>query len=133
MNTADQLSSPPKYPNLPRYQNISLLIITPLMTSHLFHQNLFIPIATANAKIKNCITSQEGNTLQPVGLNKKTKCSIYYILVFCASIFLIYDFNFYQCITFKYQSVLTASVPYHITNSSHFYIVKVLVSENHSL
>ena len=36
-NTADQLTSSPTYPNLARYQNISPLIITPLMTSHPFH------------------------------------------------------------------------------------------------
>ena len=37
-NTADQLTNPAwTYPNVPRYQNISLLIITPLMTSHSFH------------------------------------------------------------------------------------------------
>ena len=35
-NTPDQLTSPPTYPNLSRYQNIFSLIITPLMTSHLF-------------------------------------------------------------------------------------------------
>ena len=36
-NAADQFTSPPTYLSLPRYQNISSMIITPLMTSHSFH------------------------------------------------------------------------------------------------
>ena len=46
-DTADQLTSPPAYRNLRWYQNISSLIIAPLMTSHSFYKNLFIPDSTA--------------------------------------------------------------------------------------
>ena len=63
MNAADQLTSPPTNPKISRYQNITSLIVTPPMTSHSLHENLFTPIATAYAKLKKQISSQEATRL----------------------------------------------------------------------
>ena len=68
---------PLKFPNLPRYQNISSLIIKPLMVSltHSGHSN------RDGARKEKHISSEEATHFSLWVQRKKTKCSIYYFLI----------------------------------------------------
>ena len=70
-----ELTSPPTYPNLLRYQNISSLIITPLMTSI-----SLIPLELVHS---NRDRQEAMHALHPLGLHKKRRnvtfiISLYY-------------------------------------------------------
>ena len=98
-NTADQLTTHLISPNSTQSQNIFLLMITPLKTSHLFHQNSLNLMKTVYEKLEKHTSSGEVILLNHQVWIRKMKCNTSLISSSCIYLFYFYISNFFQITT----------------------------------